>query len=328
MRGLYVMNRDISRDVFSEETRANIASLLGESPKEADVQEFSAHPELLEGVEALFTSYGICFLDERILSHADRLKIVFHGGGTVKTFLGKEFFGRNFRAVSAARANAIPVAEFAVAEIILALKRFYDHSARYKKTHLFRIERFAGAYRSKVGIISYGLIAKDVIRLLRSYDVEICVYSPELTPEICAADGVRFATLEELFRICDVVSLHAPLLPETVGMIRREHFLSMKPHAAFVNTARGAIVDEAGMIEALREREDLCAILDVTEQEPPAEDSPLFALDNVVLTPHIAGAYFQERNRLGELIAEEVGRYVRGEPLRYEVTERELRFKA
>jgi phosphoglycerate dehydrogenase-like enzyme len=117
-----------------------------------------------------------------------------------------------------------------------------------------------------------------------------------------------------------VVSLHAPLLPQTTGLIRREHFAAMKPGSTFINTARGAIVRESEMIDVLHERPDLQAVLDVTEPEPPPPDSPLFKLPNVALTPHIAGTCEREAARLGRAMIDEFHRWRRGEPLRYQVT--------
>jgi phosphoglycerate dehydrogenase-like enzyme len=102
----------------------------------------------------------------------------------------------------------------------------------------------------------------------------------------------------------------------------------MKPGASFINTARGAVVNEADLIAVLREREDLFAVLDVTYPEPPAPDSPLFDLPNVLLTPHIAGSLNNECRRMGRTMVEELGRWLRGEPLRYRVGQDYARARA
>ncbi len=125
--------------------------------------------------------------------------------------------------------------------------------------------------------------------------------------------------LEEVFARCDVVSLHAPHLKETEGMITGRHLRSMQPGATFINTSRGAVVREGEMIDALREWPDLCAVLDVTAPEPPAADSPLYDLTNVVLTPHIAGSMHGECRRMGRYMLEELRRYLRGEPLLWRI---------
>jgi phosphoglycerate dehydrogenase-like enzyme len=136
--------------------------------------------------------------------------------------------------------------------------------------------------------------------------------------------GVRGVELAELFRISDVVSLHMPLLPETRGMVTGAFIDSMRPGATLINTARGAIVREAELVSVLERRPDLQAVLDVTDPEPASPGSPLVRLPNVVLTPHIAGAIGLERRRLGRGMVEELRRYVRGEPLRWELTREQV----
>jgi len=116
-----------------------------------------------------------------------------------------------------------------------------------------------------------------------------------------------------------VVSLHAPWLDETVGMIQGDHFAAMKHDATFINTARGAIVREDEMIAVLQDRPDLWALLDVTYPEPPVPGSPLYTLPNVVLTPHIAGSLDNECRRMGRLAVEDLRKFVNGEALTWEI---------
>src|SRR5439155_15284758 len=112
----------------------------------------------------------------------------------------------------------------------------------------------------------------------------------------------------------------APVVPETVGMITGALVDSMWPGATLINTARGVIVREAEMVEVLSRRPDLQAVLDVSDPvEPPAADSPLYALENVVLTPHIAGSAGPECRRMGRYMVEELRRYLAGEPLKWQV---------
>lgn len=117
-----------------------------------------------------------------------------------------------------------------------------------------------------------------------------------------------------------MVSLHTPWLPETEGMIRGKHFAAMKPGATFINTARGAIVRENEMTDALKSRPDLFALLDVTHPEPPLADSPLLTVPNVIITPHVAGANANECKRNGSYMVDELKRYLRGKPLRFAIT--------
>jgi phosphoglycerate dehydrogenase-like enzyme len=131
---------------------------------------------------------------------------------------------------------------------------------------------------------------------------------------------VELVSLDEAFKQADIVSLHTPLLPETQGLIRGAHFSAMKPGATFINTARGAVVIQDEMLDTLRRRPDLHAVLDVTEPEPPLPDSPLFDLPNVVLTPHIAGTCTAEAPRLGREMIAEFHRWRENRPLLHAVT--------
>ena len=176
-----------------------------------------------------------------------------------------------------------------------------------------------GAYESTVGLISLGMIGNHVARLLQAFDVKVIASTS--SDRKAAQVGAERRSLDEVFREADVVSLHTPWLKETEGMITGEHLSSMKENATFINTARGAVVREDEMIEVLRQRPDLYAVLDVTYPEPPAPDSPLYTLPNVVLTPHIAGSLSAECRRMGRYAVEELRRYLAGEPLQWEITQ-------
>ena len=133
-----------------------------------------------------------------------------------------------------------------------------------------------------------------------------------------AALGLRLVTLEELFARCDVVSLHVPLLPSTRGLVTARLVASMKPNATLINTARGAILEPA-VVSVLSQRPDLQAVLDVTDPEPLPAGSLLRSLPNVTLTPHVAGSVGRECRRLGDMMVDELRRFVAGQPLQWPV---------
>jgi len=327
MKALYVMDKDVFGWAFDDETKKEIARLLGEESAFVTGDYLKANPEMIKGIEVLFTSYGAGALDY-LWPIADCLKIVFFAGGSVKILIGNNFWNKGIIIANAGIANDPPVAEFAFAQILLALKRFFFHSQNYKENKEFKAYESFGAYKSNVGIISYGAIAKHLCRLLKNTDINIHVYSPSLDEKTAALEGMIYSPLDKVFEVCDVVSLHTPILTATQKMIKESHFLSMKQNAAFINTARGGVVDEEGMIAALRKRPDITALLDVTTEEPLPSDSALFTLQNVILTPHIAGAQYKERNRLGRVVLEDLTRYLDGEPLRNRVREQDLTNKA
>lgn len=320
MKTLCIMEKSLYDDVFPERVRQKIAALAEEPFVFRTTEEIELHPELLRGVEVVFGSWGSPRFDERLLRHADSLKAVLFAAGSVKAVVSDAFWQRGLRISSAASANAVPVAEFALGEILLSLKRFFARNKQYQNDGVYAMYESAGGYNSHVGLVSYGMTAKALVKLLKPFDLFVHIYSPELDERSAAKDGLIFTPLDELFRVCDVVSLHTPLLPSTVGLIQYRHIVSMKQNATLINTARGAVIDEEGLIKALRERSDVTALLDVTEKEPLPQSSPLRKLANAVLTPHIAGACGAERARAGMLMAEEFERFVTDAPLRCEVT--------
>jgi phosphoglycerate dehydrogenase-like enzyme len=204
---------------------------------------------------------------------------------------------------------------------LFSLKRgwHFAFSARRKKALPGR-GQVPGAYGSTVGLVSLGMVGRLVRERLRPFDLRVAAYDPYVTSEEARVLGVDLMSLEDLFASSEVVSLHAPLLPETEGMILGSHLASMKWNAALINTSRGAVVREAEMVEVLEERPDLWAVLDVTNPEPPEPGSRLYNLPNVVLTPHIAGSLGSECRRMGRLVVDELRRFVAGVPLEYEIT--------
>lgn len=268
-------------------------------------------------------------MDAAFLGAAPNLQAVFYAAGSVRYFVTDALWDRGIRVTSAARANAIPVAEYTLAAILFSLKSAWMLARRMKAQQRAPARpRVAGAFGSVVGIVGLGLIGRLVRERLRPFDLRVLASDPLTSGEQAATLGVELASLEELFRSADVVSLHAPLLPETIGMVRGRHLESMKAGATFINTARGALVAEDEMIDALSQRPDLQAILDVTDPEPPAAGSRLYTLPNVVLTPHIAGALDGECRRLGRMMVEELDRYLKGLPLVGEVRREQATLRA
>jgi phosphoglycerate dehydrogenase-like enzyme len=169
------------------------------------------------------------------------------------------------------------------------------------------------------------MAGRALIKLLEPFELDVIVHDPFLPDEDAGALGVEKVSLEDAFRRGLVVTNHIANLPATVGMLKREHFEVMREFAVFINTGRGATVDEEQMIGVLQEREDLTALLDVTEAEPPQRDSPLYTMPNVSLTGHIAGSLGNEVVRMADFMIEEFLAWGEGRPLRYEVTSEMLK---
>jgi phosphoglycerate dehydrogenase-like enzyme len=250
--------------------------------------------------------------------------VVFYGAGSIKYFVTDAFWERNIQVTSAYAANAIPVVEYCLGHILLGLKTTWQQALLCRQKHNFERLPAAGAYGSTVGVLSLGMIGRMLVERLKTFDVHILAYDPYLD----AYPGVTLCSLEELFKQSDVVSVHTPWLKETEGLVTGAHLETMKPYSTFINSARGAIVRENELIAVLRQRTDLTAVLDVTHPEPPGEDSALYTLPNVILTPHIAGSVGRECQRMGKYMVEELGRYLAGKPLKYALSRSQLEMMA
>jgi phosphoglycerate dehydrogenase-like enzyme len=298
------------------------------------------NPGVLRECNIILSGWGGPLIDGWFLEKAPELEAVFYGAGSIRGIVTPEFWEKDIPITSSWAANAIPVAEYTFAQIILCLKNAYRMNKMYtidypriaaggdrsgKLYDEFRRKMICdGAYRTKVGIISLGMIGRAVCKLLRNLDVDVMAFDPYISTDEADELGVKMVSLDVLFKQCNVVSLHAPWLPQTESMIKREHFEMMKPGAAFINTARGAIVEEAEMIDVLARRNDITAVIDVTHPEPPKSDSLLYTLDNVFLTPHIAGSLNDECKRMGKYAVDELIRYLNNEPLKYRITEEQF----
>ncbi|TVR45327.1 MAG: glycerate dehydrogenase [Puniceicoccaceae bacterium] len=286
------------------------------SPAEARDQ-----PDLLKQAEILLSTWGAPRLDEAFLEAAPRLKLFLYGAGTIRGFMTEAAWDRGLIVCSAAALNAVPVAEYTLAALLLGLKRAWSEAARIRAARAYgEKDPIPGNYGTTIGLVSYGAIARLVRQHLRPFDHRVVVYDPFLSDDAAAAEDVERVSLEELFQISDAVSIHTPWLKETEGLISEALIRSMKAGATLINTSRGAVVNEPGLGRVLAERPDLQAILDVTHPEPPAPDSPLFTLPNVFLTPHLAGSVGPECRRMGRAMIDELRRYLTGEPLRHQVT--------
>lgn len=322
-KGLIILEPHPFELIYGERLLTEISHrvrLLSERP--LTKAEVAADPSCLAEVEVIFSGWGAPVMDEAFLAAAPKLRAVFYGAGSIRGFATDAFWMRGIEVTSAYAMNAVPVSEYTLAAILFSLKNAWRYVLGTKREGK-AIERAtcAGAYGSKVGLISLGMIGRLVRERLRPFDVEVLAYDPFVTREQAAALGVEMVSLEEVFKQCDVVSLHTPWLKETERMITGAHFRSMKKGATFINTARGAVVCEDELIEVMTERADLTALLDVTyPDEPPVPGSPLYSLPNVVLTPHIAGSMDLECRRMGQLMIEEFDRWSRGDGLKWGLT--------
>jgi phosphoglycerate dehydrogenase-like enzyme len=266
----------------------------------------------LAQIEVILSTWGMFVLTPQQLARLPQLKVIFYAAGSVKRFAAP-LLEAGVTVVSSWAANAVPTAEFAMAQILLANKGYH----RNLRDRAFKGR---GNFGSSVAIIGAGMVGSKVIELLGPFELDVIACDPYLSQKRAAELGVELVSLEEAFKRASVVSNHAANIPETVGMLRRDHFSSMQQHASFVNTGRGASVVEEDLIAVLQERPDLTALLDVTWPEPPVEGSVFYSMPNVVLSGHLAGSCGDEVMRMADYAAQEMEAWLAGRPLRYEVT--------
>jgi phosphoglycerate dehydrogenase-like enzyme len=265
--------------------------------------------------------------EEEIKRCLPSLKCVFYAAGSVQAF-ARPFLACGVKVFSAWAANAIPVVEYTLAQIILANKGFFAHSREMKKGNreAGKIMKagYPGNYGENIGIIGVGMIGSQVAERLKEYRLNVLAFDPFLSEARAESLGIKKVSLDELFSTCRVITNHMANNDQTKGMLDYKYFSKMMPYSTFINTGRGAQVVEADLVRVLEERPDVTAILDVTFPEPPAEGHAFYSLPNCFLTPHIAGSLMNETHRMAEYIIEEYKCFIGGKPCRYEVSEKML----
>lgn len=326
---LFTESRYDADRVYSQNIRKKLSEVFEFDGKDHGVNDLGAAD--FSDVEVLFTTWGMARLDTAtIKTYFPRLKACFCAMGSVQGF-AREFLSLGIKVFSAWQANAVPVVEYAVSQILLATKGYFPLSRLCKTDYVHAhdlVERFTGNYGAKIGILGDGAIGSRVIEKLKEHNLDVYVYSITMTEDKAKKSGVRLASLKTIFSECDVISNHLADNEKTRGMINGELFKSMKDYSTFINTGRGAQVDETALIEVLENNETVTAVLDVTYPEPPDPKSKLYTLDNVVLTPHIAGSLGREVERMAEYMIEESKRFIGGQSTLYGVTEKMLKTMA
>ena len=284
------------------------------------------HEEIADRIgdsDIYVTGWGSPRLDSRILDRAPNLKLLVHLCGTVVPFVSDEMWERGVRVISGNDFFAESVAEGTIGYMLTALRDIPKYSTRLKNEKKWKTaaDTNRGLLGKSVGIVSYGAIARHLVRMLQPFRVNIKIYDIKPLPE---ADKEKYrlteASLEEIFSTCDIVTVHTPLNDQTHHLIGEDLLALLPEDALFVNTSRGAIVDQAALERQLafgRFR----ALLDVYEKEPLPAESPLYALDNVILMPHMGGPTVDLRRDITKALLSEAYDFLEnGTPLPHEIS--------
>lgn len=268
---------------------------------------------LLPPADACLTSWDVACLDAEVIAAAPRLKALAHMGGSVKRFVSDALWERGIHIFSSAPALARDVAETTLGLMIVGMKHIWP-LARHVRQGGWREDASWPARelrKKRVGIVGASGVGRHVIDLLKPFEVTILLYDPYVSPEEAQRLGACPVEMDELARRADIISLHAPANAETYHLLDARRLKMMKDDALIVNTARGSLIDEKALVEEMSKGR-FFAFLDVTDPEPPDADSPLRRLENVVVTPHLAGC-IEDCSHLSLVAVEELRRFFAGE---------------
>ena len=253
-------------------------------------------------------------VDEAVIAQAKNAKMIQKWGAGYDKIDVKAAGAHGVPVAICVGGNAMPVAELAVALMMAVLRNIQPMAERLKKGDWSRNEYAGRSYLlhgRTVGLLGIGNIARKVAAIVRGgFDCPVLYYDVfRLSEEQEAALGVRYVSLDELLKQSDILSIHVPLLESTAGMIDREKLSLMKPTAFIINTARGGIINEGDLIEALQNGTIAGAGLDTYANEPLSQDSPLLAMDNVVTTPHCGGNTVDNDINMAAICMENIAAY-------------------
>lgn len=270
----------------------------------------------LLGIDAVITGWGQPLITADI---AGDIKLIIHTGGTVGGIVDISVFDKGIKVISGNNYYAESVAEGTLSYMLYALRNMEYYGKIMKDGEWTWEAKSEGLIGQSVGIVSYGAISSRLIPKLRLFTDNIKVYSTHEDEKLAQREGFTYATLDEIFKTCKIVSVHTAKKPETYHMINKKHFDMLMDGAIFINTSRGAVIDEMALIESLKENR-FKALLDVYETEPPAKDNELLKLDNVMLFPHMAGPTYDMRERITRYLIDDIVRFTEGEELNNEIT--------
>ena len=325
MKALITTPRGTFFDTFFTPENIALAESLGEIVWN-DTGKMLTAAEVAERIgdcDVYVTTWGAPRLDETVLAAAPKLKMLTHLCGTVVPFVSDAMWDRGIRVLSGNRFFAESVAEGTLAYMLTALRDIPHFSRMCKEERRWKPGDFynQGLAGKKIGIVSYGAIARHLVRILSAFRVEMSVYDIVPLPEADVQKyNLRQASLEELFAESDIITIHTPLFDATRHLIGAPLLSRIRSGALLVNTSRGAVIDQRALEKELADGR-FRAILDVYEEEPPKPDCPLYELPNVIMMPHMGGPTIDLRQVITrELLLESAGFLRNGGALQSEIT--------
>lgn len=321
---LLTMKNEFINDVFSETCLHDIAQTVDLRIAENITAGSNIEKWLkLYKPEILITGWGSPPLNEMIPDKCEQLRYVCHCGGTIKRIIPRDLVDKGLIVTNWGDFPSSMVAEAALTGILSCLRKLpFVHEVMHHEHGWMRLaeSRTETLFHKKVGIFGFGHSGQYLARLLKPFCCRVSAFSPFENQAVFEKYGVeRIDSLKELFLDNQIISIHAAASKENVHIIDKKMLSLLKDGSIVVNTARGNIVDETALIDELVTGR-LQASLDVYETEPLPEDSPLRGLKNVQLIPHQASPTADQRHRIGELVLDNIRRYVHGDDVKNRIT--------
>jgi phosphoglycerate dehydrogenase-like enzyme len=326
-------SRKMFEYVFTKEIRDAIAALVDvdydavpESPDETSIA------ASLAGAEVVLSTWGSVPYTERILAGCPDLKLILYGAGSFKGLVTDSLLAANPVVCTSVHLNAIPTAEYTLGLILMAMKNAFAYRDAIRSHHRdgWNSARFSfsgGYYRTKIGVLGFGIVSRHLLKLLRNFEMEVFVADDYMSAEQARELGAKKAEVDYIMANCDLVTIHHADVERNWNIVNERTLALMKPGARIVNTSRGRMIDESALAAKLATGE-ISAYLDVTHPEPPASDHPFYGLSNCVMTPHIAGSIGREVERFGWYCWRELVSWLSGEPLENPIDIRALEGRA
>lgn len=300
--------------VYANGRKEKLAGLVDLHPEIVTSESLESQLERIKDIDVIFSTWGMVPLTGSLLDQLSSLKAVFYAAGATQYFRNP-FVERGITVCSATSANAIPVAEFALAQVLLAGAGYFRNSRECTDawhTEVGNSFRGHGNYGGRVAILGNGSISHFLQDFLAAHHLEVVV--------VPSRSVNRTISLEEAFSTSFAIVNLFPDRDDNAGVFNAALLEQMMDSAVFINVGRGRQVNEADLIRVMKCRPDLTALLDVQWPEPPVNGSELYTLPNIKLSAHIAGSTASELIRMADYMIEEFQRFERGEPLQYEVT--------
>ena len=321
-RILYLPTSGHTEKVFKPEVFARFQDRFDVTLNETDSNYTSNQvSERIAGFDGVVTGWGSPPITEKVMQHANALRIIAHSAGSVKRLVGEVVdtyvAPRQICVFSANEAIAYNVAEYTLGALIMTSRRWVDFilHTRSGKWSRGEVDSDGQSLRgSVVGIISASKVGREVIKLLKPFSVTTLIHDPYLSDWEAGNLGVEKVSLNDLFGRSNIVTVHAPSIRETDKMIGREQLKLLRDGATLINTSRGSVIDhEALLAEACTGR--ILVTLDVTTPEPLPADSPFRQLPNVFVTPHISGTGAYGYAKIGEMTLAALEAFFADEPV-------------